>query len=198
MNSGDLVNHSWWLASRASGIVALALLTASVIVGLLLGARAASRVPANLKPTLRAQPRLLTRAHEQLSVVAIVATLLHGVTLLGDSWLKPSLSDIFVPFAMEYRPVFTGIGIVGAYLVAVLGLSYYFRNRIGVSRWKRIHRFAIVGWAFAVVHTLGAGTDAAEGWLFWPVLASCIVVAGLFVARIMEVFTIKRSAPAAG
>ena len=193
----DPTEHLWWLAARASGVVAIALLTLSVIIGLSLGGRFAQHVPKRLRPKLRAEPRLLTRAHEQTAVAALIAIGLHGVTLLGDGWLHPSLTDIAVPFAIDYRPVFTGLGIVGGYVALALGLSYYFRQRIGIARWKRVHRFAIAGWALSVLHTLGAGTDAAEGWLLWPVVASSAVVALLFVARMSEV-GMRRKAVAGG
>ena len=41
---------------------------------------------------------------------ALVAIAVHGVTLLGDRWLHPGLAGIAVPFAMGYRPSFTGLG----------------------------------------------------------------------------------------
>lgn len=191
----DPTQHAWWLASRASGVVALALLTASVLIGLSIGGRFAQHVPKKLRPGLRAEPRLLTRAHEQTAVAALIAIGLHGVTLLGDNWLRPSLTDIALPFAMDYRPVYTGLGIIGGYIALALGLSYYFRQRIGVARWKRVHRFVIAGWGLSVLHTLGAGTDAAEGWLFWPVAVSSGAVALLFLARMHEV-GMRRKQPA--
>lgn len=199
MNGLDVVVdptlHAWWLASRASGVVALALLTASVMIGLLLGGRFAQHLPKRLRPALRAEAKLMVRAHEQTAVAALIAVGLHGVTLLGDSWLRPSIADITVPFAIDYRPLYTALGILGGYVALALGLSYHFRQRIGVARWKRVHRFAIAGWAMAVLHTLGAGTDAAEGWLFWPVAVSSAAIALLFVARMSEL-GMKRHAPA--
>ena len=41
---------------------------------------------------------------------------------------------------------------------------YYARRRIGPQRWRALHRFTALAWAAGVVHTLGEGTDAAEGW----------------------------------
>ena len=91
--------HIWWLASRAAGIVALGLITASVMLGL-----------AMANKLLRG--RNYAAIHEHLSVAGLVAILAHGVTLLGDSWLHPGLVGIAVPFTMGYRTVFTGLGIM--------------------------------------------------------------------------------------
>src|SRR3712207_6970192 len=49
---------------------------------------------------------------------------------LGDSWLNPGFKGLLVPFAMDYKPLFTGLGIISGYLAALLGLSFYVRRRI--------------------------------------------------------------------
>ena len=56
---------------------------------------------------------------------------MHGLTLLGDPWLNPGLAGIAIPFTMAYKPLWTGLGIIGGWLAALLGLSFYFRRRIG-------------------------------------------------------------------
>jgi sulfoxide reductase heme-binding subunit YedZ len=82
-------------------------------------------------------------------------------TLLGDRWLHPGPAGIAVPFVMDYRPVYTGFGIVAGYLAAALGLSFYARKRIGAKLWRKLHKATIAVYVLAVVHTLGAGSDVA-------------------------------------
>ena len=41
-----------------------------------------------------------------------------------------------VTFALGYRPLVTGIGIIAGYVVLVLGPSFYLRRRIGARRWN--------------------------------------------------------------
>jgi len=153
----DTAQHIWWLASRAAGIVALGLLSASVLLGLAMAARA-------LPPRPGLRSRLLA-LHEHLSVAGLVAIAVHGITLLGDPWLQPGLSGIAVPFALGYRPVFTGIGIIAGYSAAILGLTYYVRRRLGTRLWRRAHRLTVVAYALAIAHVIGAGTDARSLWL---------------------------------
>jgi sulfoxide reductase heme-binding subunit YedZ len=74
-----------------------------------------------------------------------------------------------VPFAGEFKPLWVAVGIVGGYLSALVGLTYYARRRIGVARWRKLHRLTIVGYAMSLVHTIGAGTDFQPG--SWPMLA---------------------------
>ena len=68
-----------------------------------------------------------------------------------------------VPFAMGFRPLFTGLGVVGGYLAALLGLSFYARKRIGARLWRKAHRATVVVYVLGLVHALGAGTDASAG-----------------------------------
>jgi sulfoxide reductase heme-binding subunit YedZ len=167
-------DHIWWLAGRASGIVALLLISASVLIGLAMASKLFRR------PGL---PRVLSALHEQLAVAGLIAIGAHGVTLLGDAYLHPGLAGIAIPFTIGYRPGFVAAGIVGGYLAAALGLSYYARRRIGSKRWRNAHRYIVVAWLLSVVHTLGAGTDAAIPAVRWAVLAPIVPAVALFAAR---------------
>jgi len=66
---------------------------------------------------------------------------------------------------MSYRPVFTGIGIIGGWLAAILGLSFYVRKWIGAKMWRKMHRFTIVVYLLALGHVVGAGTNGHSWWM---------------------------------
>jgi sulfoxide reductase heme-binding subunit YedZ len=172
--SSALGQHVWWLASRASGIVALGLVTVSVLLGLTMAGKL-SRKPG--------AARVLSAIHEQTAVTGLIAIAVHGLTLLGDPWLNPGPAGIAIPGLIAYKTLWVGLGITAGWLAALLGLSFYVRRRIGPRLWRRAHKATVLVYALGVAHTLGAGTDAASPWLFWPVVASIPVVAGLFVAR---------------
>ena len=172
--SQTLAQHGWWLASRASGVVALALVTISVGIGLAMAGKLARKPGANRK---------LVAIHEQTALAGLVAIGVHGLTLLGDPWLNPGLSGIVVPFTMAYKSAFTGLGIIGGWLAALLGLSYYVRRRIGPAFWRKAHRATIVVYVLGVIHTLGAGTDASSPWLYWPIAITAPAIGAMFVAR---------------
>jgi sulfoxide reductase heme-binding subunit YedZ len=127
-----------------------------------------------------------------VALVGLVMIAVHGLTLLGDHWLHPGLRGIAIPFWMSYRPAATGAGILAGYLAAALGLSFYARRRLGARRWRRAHRLTIAVYALAVVHALGAGTDAAA--LRAPILATTVPI-GLLLAR--RLTRGRRRAPAA-
>jgi sulfoxide reductase heme-binding subunit YedZ len=164
----------WWLVSRASGIVALALIATSVLLGLAMAAKALRR------PRVK---RLAMRLHEQIALTALAAISVHGLALLGDNWLEPGIPGISIPFVLAYRPGFTGIGIIAGYLAALLGPSFYLRRRIGARRWRTVHRANAIVWMLSAVHALGAGSDGHTIWLRALVLAPLPMIVYLSVVR---------------
>lgn len=168
-------HHVFWITSRAAGSTALLLTTASVALGLMIGS---GRSGVNRRD--------LRTLHEAFSLTGLAMIALHGIALLGDAYLNPGLTGIAVPFAGQYRPFWTGIGIVAGYGLAALGLSYYLRDRIGAGRWKRLHRFTAVFWLMAIAHTLGAGTDAGQAWFLLLTGAFAAPAAALLVLRHAE------------
>jgi sulfoxide reductase heme-binding subunit YedZ len=145
--------HIYWIASRAAGIVALLLSSVSVSVGLLMG----GRILRGRQPDLRV-------THEALSLATLAALAIHGLTLLGDGYLHPSLGDVAVPFLFGYKTLWTSAGIVAFWALLLLGVSYYARRWIGPQRWRRLHRFTALAWVLGIAHSLGEGTDAGQTW----------------------------------
>lgn len=173
----DPTPYLWWLAGRASGIVALALVTVAVLLGLTMSSRLLRR------PGIA---RTLLSLHEHVALVGLGAIAVHGLTLLADPWLKPGVSGVTVPFAMSYRPLYTGLGIVSGYLAALLGLSFYARKRIGARRWRKLHRATFLVWALGAVHALGGGSDGSTQWLRAFVLLPAIPIAYLATVRVLS------------
>lgn len=182
-----LADHLWWIASRASGLVALALVTASVALGLIMSGRI-MRKPG--------RARTMVALHEQFALAGLVAIAVHGLTLLGDAFLHPGIAGIAIPGVIGYRPLWTGLGIGAGYLAAALGFSFYVRKSVGPRLWRRAHRLTIVVYAMAVVHTLGAGTDASTPWLRWWLLLTVPTIAALFAIRVTEPMRRRRRRPA--
>ena len=172
MNRPDPVEYAWWLSSRAAGVVAFALIALSVLIGLAMANRLV-------------RGKNVVKLHEHLALAGLVAIAVHGITLLGDAWLNPGAKGLLVPFAMDYKPFFTGLGIIAGYLAAALGLSFYLRRRIGAKRWRKLHRLTVLTYLLGVIHTLGAGTDAWAPWMRAVMLATGAPIAFLFLLRVL-------------
>jgi methionine sulfoxide reductase heme-binding subunit len=174
--------HVFWITSRAAGVVALLAASAAVTLGLLMGGRFAQGRTGQLRV-----------AHEALSLATIAAIVIHAGALLGDGYLRPSLADITIPFVSDYEPVWTSTGIVAGWMLIVLGLSYYARARIGVARWRSLHRFTALAWLLGVVHGLMESTDAGTAWFLIATAATVLPALGLLVARLAQSPTPQRA-----
>jgi len=107
------------------------------------------------------------------------------------------VAGILVPFRMDHEPLATGLGIIAAYLAAALGLSFYVRRRIGTKRWRSLHRATILVYVLAVVHTLGAGSDAGTLWLRAQLVLTGAPVLFLFVMRVLPAAKVSAAGSAA-
>lgn len=174
--SHDPTQVVWWLISRAAGILALVLISLSVVMGLTMATKVLRRP---------ATKRVVNKLHEHVALAALSALAVHGLSLLGDPWLNPGLRGIAVPFAMSYRPLFTGVGIIGGYVAVLLGPSFYLRRRIGARRWRKFHSLIVIAWLMSAVHAIGAGSDGHKAWLEAVVVAPVIPIIYLLVVRVL-------------
>lgn len=176
MTGPDPLNYGWWLASRSAGVVSLTAVSVSVIIGLMM---------ANGLPRKPGMKRKLLSVHESTALAGLVAIAIHGLSLMGDSFMHPSFTNIAVPFTLSYRPGFTGLGVIAGWLAAFLGLSFYFRKTIGAKLWRKLHRATVAVWALGVVHTLGSGTDATQPWLRAIMITTGVPIVFLFLRRVL-------------
>lgn len=174
MTGAAISTHFFWITSRAAGTVALLLASASVGVGLSISGRIGKARGPDLRVT-----------HEALSLAAIAALVLHALALLGDSYFHAGLADLLIPFRMNYKEPYMAIGIIGGWGMVIFGLSYYVRDRIGVARWKMLHRLSAVAWILGVIHTLGEGTDAGTPWFLAVVAIAVVPTTGLLLVRLL-------------
>lgn len=171
--------HLFWITSRAAGIAALVLSSLSVCIGLLMGGRLLKRRISDLRVV-----------HEALSLATLAMLLVHGLSLLGDGYVKMSVGDVALPLIGSYKTFWTSAGIVAFWALLALGLSYYARARIGASRWRRLHRFTALAWLLGLVHALGEGSDAGQAWF--------IAMVAFVVAPALALLIYRHLSPAGG
>ncbi len=168
--------HVWWYLARSSGIVAWALLTATVLLGLVLSTRALGRRPA---------PAWTADVHRGIGGMAITFTALHLLGLVADSTVEFGIADLLVPFASEWRPGAVAWGIVAFYLLLAVEVSSLLRRRLSTGVWRWLHLTSFPLYIVSTAHLLTAGTDASSPWLLWPVWATMIAIASLTLVRVL-------------
>jgi sulfoxide reductase heme-binding subunit YedZ len=172
MASGPSV---YWYATRSTGAVALLLLTAAVVLGVLDTRRVSSP----------RWPRFaIDSMHRSASMLAIAFLAVHILTAVLDSFASISLLDAVIPFAGSYRPFWLGLGAVSLDLLLAVAISSAARRRIGYGGWRAIHWLAYASWPLALVHSLGTGSDVKSWWLLALALACMAAVLGAILARV--------------
>ena len=143
-----------WYASRATGVVALVLLTAVVLLGIMVNRR--GRLPG--------LPRFATTGlHRNLSLLAVAFVAVHAVTAILDPYVTIGFAAAVIPFTSPYKPLWLGLGAVSLDIVAALILTSLARARIGRRTWRAVHWLAYACWPIALAHGLGSSTDMRNG-----------------------------------
>ena len=172
----------WWYLARSSGIVAMVLLVASVVWGVLLATRA-------LKPHDR--PAWLLDLHRWLGGTALVMTGLHLTGLVLDGYISFGLAELFVPGASSYRPLAVALGVLSMYVMIAIQASSYMRKHLSTRVWRGIHvsSYGVV-W-LAALHAGMAGTDTVNRVYQALALVLTMVAVAATIVRILAPGRVK-------
>lgn len=177
---------SLWYLTRGSGIVALLVLTASVVLGLLSSGRWESR----------RWPRFVIEGlHRNISLVVLVFLAIHITTTVVDGFVPIGWLDAVVPFRAGYRAVWVGLGALALDCLLAIVITSLLRVRIGAPTWRRVHWLAYLCWPIALAHGLGTGTDTPERWMIGLDVASTLAVLSTFSWRVWVRRPTRRLAP---
>ncbi len=178
-----------WYVTRATGLVAMVLLTISMALGLL------SSVGYQ-RPGL---PRFVTVGlHRNASLLALAFTAVHVITAVADTYAHIGVLDVFIPFVSSYRPLWLGLGAVASDLLIALVLTSLLRTRMSYPAWRAVHLAAYACWPVALVHGLGTGTDTPVRWVLLLTLACVAVITALVAWRLAAGWPARPAARLAG
>jgi sulfoxide reductase heme-binding subunit YedZ len=192
-------SQALWYLTRATGIIALVLLTATIVLGVLGTARVASQ----------RWPRIVTSGlHRNLALTSTALVAVHVITTVLDPFAPISLAAAFIPFASSYRPVWLSLGAVAFDLLLAVLFTSLLRDRLSRRLWQGVHMLVYACWPVALWHGIGTGTDARLNWVL-AIDAVCVLAvvaaawwrlsltgdrsrltAGLTVVALLTVFTI--------
>src|SRR5437763_3264514 len=174
---------AYWYLARATGIVSLLLLTASVVLGVL--------GPMRFTVPERWPRFAIDTLHRDVSLLVMAVLVIHIVTSVLDGFAPINLLDAVLPFRSTYRPLWMGLGAFSFDFLLALVVTSLVRRRLGYRAWRAIHWLAYASWPVAVLHGLGTGSDTKQWWNL-AITAACgtAVLAAVWVR-------LARSGPAA-
>jgi predicted ferric reductase len=167
-----------WYVIRATGVVALALLTVTVVLGLV----NRTRVSNDTWPRF-----VIDQLHRNASLLSIVFLGLHIVTAVTDGWVSVNLLDAFIPFHGAYRQLWVGLGAVAVDLLVAVVVTSLVRVRLGIKAWRSVHWLAYLAWPIALAHGLGIGTDSGQPWM--------LIIAAVCIGSVLVALAFRLTAP---
>ena len=174
-----------WYASRATGVVALLLMTAVLLLGLLVTRQ--GRLPG--------LPRFaVTGLHRNMSLVAVVFVILHVLTAVADSYVHIPLISAVVPLASSYERLALGLGAVSLDIMIAVIVTSLLRRHLSRRLWRAVHLLAYVSWPVAWLHSITSSTDLRHGWLFLTAVGCALLVV---IAVIWRLSAASRDVPRA-
>jgi predicted ferric reductase len=160
-----------WYASRATGLVALVLFTAAVVLGALGGGRYVSpRWPRFVLATL----------HRNVSLLAMVFLAVHVTTAVVDPFAGIGWLAAIVPFTSIYHPFWLGLGALASDLTIAVLVTSLLRPRVNLRLWRWVHWSTYACWPLAVAH--GIGTTPADIRMGWVLVLNIGCVLAVIVA----------------
>jgi methionine sulfoxide reductase heme-binding subunit len=164
-----------WYATRATGVVALVLLTITVA----LGVAGVSRLESPR------WPRVVTAGlHKNISLLVVAFVAVHVLTTVLDSFVSINPVAAIIPFASSYRPLWLSLGAIAFDMLLALVVTSLIRSRISYRAWKAVHWLAYASWPIALWHGLGTGTDTRLPWLLVLDAICVLLVAGALLWRL--------------
>ncbi len=177
---------AFWYASRATGIVALVLLTAVLVLGILV----------NRQGRLPGLPRFaVTDIHRNLSLLSVAFIAIHVLTAVLDTFVHIPLLSAVIPFASGYERLWLGLGAVSLDIMLAMIVTSLLRGRMSRLLWRAIHLLAYASWPVAFAHSVGSSTDLQHGWMLDLAIGCAMIVAAAVIWRLAHA---ARQVPRAG
>src|SRR4029079_11301527 len=135
--------------ARSSGIVAWALIGATIAWGLLLATKVLGRRPG---------PAWLLSLHRYLGALTIAFVGVHVGAILLDTYTNFGLVDVLLPFTGSGHHMAVASGIVGMYLLVAIEITSLVRHRMSKRAWHAVHLLSYLLFATTTLHLLTAET----------------------------------------
>jgi predicted ferric reductase len=145
-----VITQFWWYVSRATGVVAWALATLSVLWGLALSGRPFGRNPTG--------PWLLD-LHRYFGGLSVLFVGGHIAAIVADSYVHFGWADVFVPLASGYKSLAVAWGVVSMYFLLAIEVTSLAMKKLPKRLWRGVHYTSFVVFIASTLHLLTVGTD---------------------------------------
>ncbi len=172
-----VTNKLTWYVARSSGLMAWAVVTASVLWGLALSSRLIRK---------RGVPAWLNDLHQFLGTLSLVFTGVHVVALWLDRYVPFGLKQLFIPMTSSWRPGGVAWGIVAMYLLVAIQATSRLMRRLPRKVWHAVHLSSLLLFVAATVHGFATGADRSNRLVQWLALTGVTLVVAMGLFRLLH------------
>jgi len=162
------------------GLIAIACLAANFIVGFIIWKNISLNLPFNLT---------FLGLHKFTGYSAAIATMLHVVLIPLDPKSKFTWSDLLLPLWTEHQPYTNTFGALALYLIAIVVISSYFKDKLKLSFWRTLHYLSYFAAVPLIIHSVWTDPKLEDRPIDWFdaekvfVLLCCLLIIVLSVYR---------------
>ncbi len=165
-----------WYAARSSGLIAWAVVTASIVWGLVVSTRLIKR---------KGVPAWFLDLHKFLGTLSVLFVVVHLVALWADNYVYFGPAELFVPMAAHWRPGPVAWGIAATYLLVAIQLTSWTMRRLRRRVWHAVHMTSFPMFVLVTVHGFTAGADNKNLLVQWAGLTGTLLVVFLVTFRLL-------------
>ncbi len=162
------------------GMAAIAGLASNFLVGFCIWANVNYPLPWSLT---------FLSLHKFTGYTSAILILLHIVLLPLDPLSKFTWGDLLLPAWTEHQPLANTFGSVALYLIGVVVISSYFKERINLSTWRVLHFLSYFAAVPLILHSIITDPKLQDRPIDWFdaeklfVIFCCLVILGMSVYR---------------
>jgi predicted ferric reductase len=168
--------------SGIMGLIAIACLAANFVVGFIIWKNIQIKLPYRLT---------FLGLHKFTGYAAAIAIIIHVVLIPLDPKSKFSWSDLLLPLWTEHQPFANTFGALALYLIAIVVISSYFKDKLKLSFWRMLHYISYFAVLPLIVHSVWTDPKLEDRAIDWFdaekifVLICCVVIVVMTVYRFL-------------
>ena len=166
------------------GLAAIACLTVNFIVGFIIWKNISINLPNNLT---------VLGLHKFTGYSAAIAIVLHVVLIPLDPKSKFTWSDLLLPLWTEHQPYANTFGALALYLIAIVVISSYVKDKLKLSFWRTLHYLSYFAAVPLIIHSVWTDPKLEDRPIDWFdaekifVLLCCLMIIALSSYRFVIV-----------
>jgi hypothetical protein len=174
--TGQSISPLVWYITRSAAMTTYILLWLSVLTGLSLTTKLFG---------IAGDAGISLAIHRLSTDLALAGVAIHVLTIAVDPTVPIGLFGALVPMVSDVRQPWSDLGILSAWGLVGIALSFPARRWIGKARWRTLHYLTFGFWALALIHGIGAGTDRATIWVMTIYIITTLSIVFMMIYRVL-------------